>query len=47
MLVGLPLFAGQDLIGTLTLDGMDPHQFDTFSDEELRFNCCINLWCIK
>ncbi|MBG6027264.1 nitric oxide reductase transcriptional regulator NorR [Proteus columbae] len=34
--VGLPLFAGQDLIGTLTLDGMDPHQFDTFSDEELR-----------
>ncbi|MEB6857916.1 nitric oxide reductase transcriptional regulator NorR [Proteus cibi] len=34
--VGLPLFAGQDLIGTLTLDGMDPYQFDTFSDEELR-----------
>ncbi len=34
--VGLPLFAGQDLIGTLTLDGVNPHQFDTFSDEELR-----------
>ncbi|WP_049291649.1 nitric oxide reductase transcriptional regulator NorR [Franconibacter helveticus] len=34
--VGLPLFAGQTLIGALTLDGMDPHQFDTFSDEELR-----------
>lgn len=34
--VGLPLFAGQDLIGTLTLDSMDPQQFETFSDEELR-----------
>lgn len=34
--VGLPLFAGQNLIGALTLDGMSPDQFDTFSDEELR-----------
>lgn len=34
--VGLPLFAGQTLIGALTLDGMDPHQFDAFSDESLR-----------
>ncbi|ADO47290.1 nitric oxide reductase transcriptional regulator NorR [[Enterobacter] lignolyticus] len=34
--VGLPLFAGQRLIGALTLDGMDAEQFDSFSDEELR-----------
>jgi anaerobic nitric oxide reductase transcription regulator len=34
--VGLPLFAGQNLIGALTLDGMSPDQFDSFSDEELR-----------
>ncbi|MGU0056396.1 GAF domain-containing protein [Enterobacter hormaechei] len=34
--IGLPLFAGQNLIGALTLDGMSPDQFDTFSDEELR-----------
>ncbi|MDX6041798.1 nitric oxide reductase transcriptional regulator NorR [Scandinavium lactucae] len=34
--VGLPLFAGQTLIGALTLDGMDAHQFDTYSDEALR-----------
>ena len=34
--IGLPLFAGQHLIGALTLDGMSPDQFDTFSDEELR-----------
>jgi anaerobic nitric oxide reductase transcription regulator len=34
--VGLPLFAGQSLIGALTLDGMEPDQFDSFSDEELR-----------
>ncbi len=31
--VGLPLFAGQNLIGALTLDGMQPDQFDVFSDE--------------
>ncbi|BDH45401.1 anaerobic nitric oxide reductase transcription regulator NorR [Salmonella enterica subsp. enterica serovar Choleraesuis] len=34
--VGLPLFAGQTLIGALTLDGLDAHSFDEFSDEELR-----------
>lgn len=34
--LGLPLFAGQNLIGALTLDGMDAHQFDNYSDEELR-----------
>ena len=34
--IGLPLFAGQKLIGALTLDGMEPDQFDVFSDEELR-----------
>lgn len=34
--IGLPLFAGQHLIGALTLDGMSPDQFDTFSDEALR-----------
>ncbi|WP_417642944.1 nitric oxide reductase transcriptional regulator NorR [Enterobacter kobei] len=34
--LGLPLFAGQKLIGALTLDGMEPDQFDGFSDEALR-----------
>ncbi len=34
--LGLPLFADQSLIGALTVDGMDPLQFDSFSDEELR-----------
>lgn len=34
--LGLPLFADQNLIGALTVDGMDPAQFDHFSDEELR-----------
>ncbi|MGU3416195.1 nitric oxide reductase transcriptional regulator NorR [Enterobacteriaceae bacterium C34A] len=34
--LGLPLFAGQNLIGALTLDGMDAQQFDSYSDEELR-----------
>ena len=34
--VGLPLFAGQTLIGALTLDGMDADRFDSFTDEELR-----------
>ncbi|EPG7579290.1 nitric oxide reductase transcriptional regulator NorR [Providencia rettgeri] len=34
--VGLPLYAGQNLIGALTLDGMEPDQFDAFSDESLR-----------
>ncbi len=27
---------GKNLIGALTLDGMQPDQFDVFSDEELR-----------
>ncbi|MGL5302268.1 MAG: nitric oxide reductase transcriptional regulator NorR, partial [Aeromonas sp.] len=34
--VGLPLFADQALIGALTIDGMNPSQFDDISDEELR-----------
>ncbi|WP_434664914.1 nitric oxide reductase transcriptional regulator NorR [Aeromonas sp. NJAU223] len=34
--VGLPLFADQTLIGALTIDGMNPTQFDDISDEELR-----------
>src|SRR5690606_12377888 len=34
--LGSPLFADQNLIGALTVDGMDPAQFDHFSDEELR-----------
>ncbi len=34
--MGLPLFAGQTLIGALTTDGMDADRFDSFSDEELR-----------
>ncbi|EPO5266291.1 nitric oxide reductase transcriptional regulator NorR [Providencia rettgeri] len=34
--VGLPLYAGQNLIGALTLDGMEPDQFDAFSNESLR-----------
>ena len=33
---GLPLFAGQNLIGALTLDSLAPDQIDAFSDEELR-----------
>ena len=32
----MPLFAGQNLIGALTLDAMSPDQFDVFSNEELR-----------
>lgn len=34
--VGLPLFSDQALIGALTIDGMNPTQFDGISDEELR-----------
>ncbi len=34
--VGLPLMANQRLIGALTIDGFDPHQFDNFSNDELR-----------
>ncbi|EKT53151.1 nitric oxide reductase transcriptional regulator NorR [Providencia sneebia] len=45
--IGLPLFSGQDLIGTLTLDGMDPHQFDTFSDEELRLIAALTAGALN
>ncbi|QFI36532.1 nitric oxide reductase transcriptional regulator NorR [Moritella marina ATCC 15381] len=34
--VGLPLMANQRLIGALTIDGFNPHQFDNFSNDELR-----------
>ncbi|MGF1724661.1 nitric oxide reductase transcriptional regulator NorR [Photobacterium nomapromontoriensis] len=34
--VGLPLIANDTLIGALTIDGFDPHQFDQFSDDALR-----------
>ncbi len=34
--IGLPLMAGQRLIGALTIDGFDPQLFDGFSDDELR-----------
>jgi anaerobic nitric oxide reductase transcription regulator len=40
--IGLPLFADQNLIGALTLDGMDPHQLDHFSDEELRLVAALS-----
>ncbi|WP_413727635.1 nitric oxide reductase transcriptional regulator NorR [Sodalis sp. RH19] len=34
--IGLPLFTHQNLVGALTIDDMDAHQLDHFSDEELR-----------
>jgi anaerobic nitric oxide reductase transcription regulator len=34
--VGLPLMANQRLIGALTIDSFNPHQFDNFSNDELR-----------
>ncbi len=34
--IGLPLFADQALIGALTIDGLNPSQFEPISDEELR-----------
>ncbi|WP_153448329.1 nitric oxide reductase transcriptional regulator NorR [Vibrio algicola] len=34
--VGLPLIAHGNLIGALTIDGFDAHQFDQFSDRDLR-----------
>ncbi|WP_213990785.1 nitric oxide reductase transcriptional regulator NorR [Sodalis sp. dw_96] len=40
--IGLPLFTDQNLIGALTLDGMDPHQLDHFSDEELRLVAALS-----
>lgn len=45
--IGLPLFAGQDLIGALTLDGMNPHQFDNFSDEELRLIAALTAGALN
>lgn len=34
--VGLPLIAHGKLIGALTIDGFDAHQFEQFSDRDLR-----------
>lgn len=45
--IGLPLFAGQNLIGALTLDGMSPDQFDTFSDEELRLIAALSAGALN
>ncbi|WP_031524161.1 nitric oxide reductase transcriptional regulator NorR [Siccibacter colletis] len=45
--VGLPLFAGQNLIGALTLDGMSPDQFDAFSDEALRLIAALTAGALN
>lgn len=45
--IGLPLFAGQHLIGALTLDGLAPDQFDTFSDEELRLIAALTAGALN
>ncbi len=45
--VGLPLFAGQALIGALTLDGMAPDQFDAFSNEELRLIAALSAGALN
>ena len=34
--IGLPLLANNCLIGALTIDAFDPHQFDKFSNDDLR-----------
>ncbi|WP_137225573.1 nitric oxide reductase transcriptional regulator NorR [Shewanella sp. MEBiC00475] len=34
--IGLPLFANEQLIGALTIDALDPHKFDQFTNSELR-----------
>ncbi|MGY3928539.1 nitric oxide reductase transcriptional regulator NorR [Aeromonas simiae] len=34
--VGLPLLSNHTLIGALTIDGLNPHQFDDIKDKELR-----------
>lgn len=34
--IGLPLFSDDALIGALTIDGLNPHQFDEIPDRELR-----------
>ncbi|EGT3623800.1 nitric oxide reductase transcriptional regulator NorR [Morganella morganii] len=44
---GLPLFAGQNLIGALTLDSLAPDQFDTFSDEELRLIAALTAGALN
>ncbi|WP_347253436.1 nitric oxide reductase transcriptional regulator NorR [Leminorella grimontii] len=45
--VGLPLFAGQNLIGALTLDGLEPERFDAFSDEELRLIAALTAGALN
>ncbi|MFT6987214.1 MAG: anaerobic nitric oxide reductase transcription regulator [Psychromonas sp.] len=34
--IGLPLLANDSLIGALTIDAFDPHQFATFTNQDLR-----------
>lgn len=34
--IGLPLYADERLIGAITIDGFDPDQFQTFTNNELR-----------
>ena len=34
--IGLPLLANDHLIGALTIDAFDPHQFDNFTNQDLR-----------
>ncbi|AZG34975.1 nitric oxide reductase transcriptional regulator NorR [Shewanella psychromarinicola] len=34
--IGLPLFANEQLIGALTIDAIDPHKFDQYSNHQLR-----------
>ena len=34
--IGLPLLANDHLIGALTIDAFNPHQFDPFTNDELR-----------
>ena len=34
--IGLPLLANNHLIGALTIDAFKPHQFDSFTNQELR-----------
>lgn len=45
--VGLPLLAGETLIGALTLDGMAPDQFDAFSDEALRLLAALTAGALN
>lgn len=34
--IGIPLLANDHLIGALTIDAFNPHQFDNFTNQELR-----------